>query len=143
MASKREQALSALLDRLKAVTGATVLRNEALPERVPAGGLIVLRDGDPGAPEAVLSPLAYHFRHGAEIEAYVQAAPAASRDAAMDDLLVAIGAAVAIDRTLGGAVDYVEMGAPELSEEAVEGAAAIKRASVTAWLHYASSDPLL
>ena len=83
-----------------------------------------LRDGDPGQPEVVLSPLTYHWRHAAEIEVYIQGAPAGERDTAVDDLLVAIGGAIVADPTLGGAVDHVETGPPDLSDEAVPGAAA-------------------
>lgn len=48
MASKREQVLSALFGRLQAIPLASVKRNEALPQIVPAGGLVIMRDGDPG-----------------------------------------------------------------------------------------------
>jgi hypothetical protein len=36
---------------LETVSGATVERNSVLPEKVPTGGLIILRDGDPGEPD--------------------------------------------------------------------------------------------
>ena len=49
MASKREQVLGALHVRLEVSLSATVRRNEVLPERMPAEGLVILRDGDPGA----------------------------------------------------------------------------------------------
>ncbi len=56
---------------------------KVLPERVPADGLLILRDGEPGEPEMTLSPLRYHYQHRAEIEAVVQGA---DRDAAFDAL---------------------------------------------------------
>jgi len=71
MPTPRETILAALLARLSALP-ATVLRGEVLPERVPAEGLLILRDGEPGEPEVTLSPLAYHYRQRAEIEAVVQ-----------------------------------------------------------------------
>ena len=46
MPSMREQVLSALFDRLQLIAGGTVKRNEALPASVPAGGLVILRDGE-------------------------------------------------------------------------------------------------
>ena len=49
--STTERVLTALTDRLRAVPKAKVERNTAAPERIPKGGLIVLRDGDPGEPE--------------------------------------------------------------------------------------------
>ncbi len=76
----RETILTALHARLSALP-ATALRNEALPERVPAEGLLILRDGEPGEPEVTLSHLRYHYQHRAEIEAVV---PGAARGAAFD-----------------------------------------------------------
>ncbi|MEF2074794.1 hypothetical protein [Consotaella aegiceratis] len=71
MRTPRETILAALYARLSALP-ATALRGEVLPERVPAEGLLILRDGEPGEPEVTLSPLAYHYQHRAEIEAVVQ-----------------------------------------------------------------------
>ena len=56
MSSKREQVLATLLSTLRAVPNAAVKRNEALPSSVPAGGLVILRDGDPGEPDVTLNP---------------------------------------------------------------------------------------
>ena len=70
MPSTREATLAALHARLLALP-ATALRGEVLPERVPAEGLLILRDGEPGEPEVTLSPLRYHYQHRAEIEAVV------------------------------------------------------------------------
>jgi hypothetical protein len=53
-ASKAEQVLDALKALLETLPGAAVDRNRVLPEKIPAGGLIVLRDGDPGEPEQAL-----------------------------------------------------------------------------------------
>jgi hypothetical protein len=75
MPTPRETILAALQARLSALS-ATALRGEVLPERVPAAGLLILRDGEPGEPEVTLSPLAYHYQHRAEIEAVVQGAEA-------------------------------------------------------------------
>lgn len=62
MSSTREAILAALHARLSALP-ATVLRGEVRPERVPADGLLILRDGEPGEPDVTLSPLAYHYQH--------------------------------------------------------------------------------
>ncbi len=82
MPTSRETILTALHARL-ATLPATALRGEVLPERVPAEGLLILRDGEPGEPEVTLSPLCYHYQHRAEIEAVVQGV---DRDAAFDTL---------------------------------------------------------
>jgi hypothetical protein len=50
-ASKAEQVLGALKGLLETLPDAVVERNSVLPEKIPDGGLIILRDGDPGEPE--------------------------------------------------------------------------------------------
>ena len=140
--SKREQVLGALFAALGATmpVGATLLRNAVLPERVPAAGLLVLRDGDPGEPAVTLSPLRYHYQHRAEVEAVVQSAT--GRDATFDALAAGVGAALAVDRTLGGLCDWVEAEAPRAVDLAIDGAAPVKAAVITIVLHYSTSDPL-
>ncbi|RMF34694.1 MAG: acyl-CoA transferase [Alphaproteobacteria bacterium] len=138
MLSTRETILQALLAAVQTVP-ATVLRGDLLPERVPAGGLLILRDGEPGDPEITLSPLAYHYQHRAEIEAVVQGA---DRDADFDTLCAGIGATLAADRTLGGLCDWVEAEAPRPVDLAVEGAASLKAAVIPVVLHYTTADPL-
>jgi hypothetical protein len=110
-----------------------------LPERVPPAGLLILRDGEPGEPEVTLSPLSYHYRHRAEIEAVVQGA---DRDAAFDTLTASIGAALVADRTLGGLCDWVEAEAPRPVDLPVEGAAGLKAAGILVVIHYSIEDPL-
>ena len=67
--SLREQILAALFGRLKMIAGAAVRRNEALPQTVPAGGLVILRDGDPGEPDVTLDLRTEFYSHRAEVEA--------------------------------------------------------------------------
>ena len=81
MPTTRETILQALHALLQ-TQPAPVLRGEVLPERVPAAGLLILRDGDPGEPAVTLSPLRYHYQHRAEVEAVVQAGT--GRDTAFD-----------------------------------------------------------
>jgi hypothetical protein len=140
--SKREQVLGALFAALGGAlpVGATLLRNATLPERVPATGLLILRDGDPGEPTVTLSPLRYHYQHRAEVEAVVQLAT--DRDATFDVLAACVGAALAADRTLGGLCDWVEAEAPHPVDLAVDGAAPLKAAVIGIVLHYSTSDPL-
>jgi len=132
------QAFHALLQTLPA----TALRGEVLPERVPAAGLMILRDGDPGDPEVLLSPLLYLYDHRAEIEVVVQAGDSAARNAALDILLANIGAALAADRTLGGLCDWIEPEAPKPVDLPIEGAATLKAAVVPVILTYATADPI-
>jgi len=142
MRTIRETILQALDTALQSIPAAAVLRGAVLPERIPPGGLVILRDGDPGAPEVTLSPLTYHYQHRAEVEAVVEAGTPADRDAAFDALVLAVGAALGLDRTLGGLCDWVEPEAPEPVDLPVEGAAGLKAAVIPVILHYATSDPL-
>ena len=138
MPTPRETILAALHARLSALP-ATALRGDVLPERVPAAGLLILRDGEPGEPEVTLSPVAYHYQHRAEVEAVVQST---DRDAAFDALCASIGTAIAADRTLGGLCDWIEAEAPRPVDLPVEGAASLKAAVIPVILHYTTADPL-
>jgi|UniRef100_UPI004047BD8D hypothetical protein len=139
MPTTRETILAALHARLQPLA-ATVLRDEVLPERIPASGLIILHDGQPGEPEITLSPLRYHYQHRAELEVVVQAG--SGRAPAFDTLITAIGTSLDADRTLGGLCDWVEPEAPASVDLPVEGAAALKAAIITVVLHYTTTGPL-
>jgi len=136
----RETVLGALFTSLSAISGPVVLRDEVLPERIPEGGLIILRDGVPGAPEVTLSPLRYHYEHRAEIEVIVQVAT--GRSATLDTLAAAIGTRIAGNRTLGGLCDWAEPEAPSPVDLPVEGATTLRAAIIGVILHYSASDPL-
>ena len=140
MPSNLEAILTALADLLRTVPHVPVLRGEVLPERIPPGGLMILRDGNPGEPGVTLSPLMYHYQHRAELEVIVQTGE--ERDARFDRLIGRIGAAISADRTLRGLCDWVEAEAPEPVDLPVEGAATLKAAVVPIILHYATSDAL-
>ena len=143
MPSKRETILAALHARLQTLA-TTTLRDEVLPERIPATGLIILRDGKPGWPEVTLSPLTWFYQHRAELEVVIQSGN--GRDALADTLVGAlvgaIGTQLAADRTLGGLCDWVEAEAPEPVDLPIEGAASLKAAVIPVVLHYSTADPL-
>src|SRR5918994_835316 len=101
-ASRAEQVLETIKALLETVPDAVVERNSVLPEKIPDGGLIILRDGDPGEPEEGLGGFGNaYYQHAVEIEVYVEQGDATARDAAFDDLLQEIGAALEADLTLG------------------------------------------
>ena len=142
-ASKAEQVLEALKALLETVPDAVVERNSMLPERIPAGGLIILRDGDPGDAEQALGGFGNaYYQHAVEVEVYLEEGDAAARDAAFDRLLQQIGVALEADPTLGGLAFGVTYGRPEPSIEAVAGAPAIKTATLTVTVDYESDAPL-
>jgi hypothetical protein len=134
--SLRERVLSRLYDQLQTITGAIVRRNEALPQAVPAGGLVILRDGDPGEPDVTLNPRSEFYSHRAEIEALVNRPTVGGGEAALDALLTRIGAALAVDRSLGGLAETLFWSAPEPSVLAIEGAAPILVARLIVTVEY-------
>ena len=142
-ASKAEQVLEGLRAALETVSGGVVQRNSVLSEKVPGGGLIILRDGDPGEPEQTLGGFgSAYYQHGVEVEVYVEEGDAAARDAAFHDLLQQIGVALAADPTLGDLAFGLTYGRPGPSIEAVAGASAIKAATLTVTVDYETTAPL-
>jgi len=140
--SLREQILATFAAVLKAKLTATVRRNEVLPEKVPAAGLVILRDGDPGEPDVTLNPRTEFYSHRVEIEAYVPRDSAGGGEAALDALLGAIGTALRIDPSLGGLAENLTPSAPETGALAIEGAAPILTARLIVTVEYLVSDPL-
>lgn len=142
--SVSETVLQALFTAIKgaAAAGAKVQRNAALPGRVPEAGLLILRDGDPGEPEATLSPLAYHYQHRAELEVLIAGAEGGPRDAGFDALKRSVASAISADRTLGGLCDWLEAQAPAPQDVSPEGGQPIKAAVIPIVLHYTTTDPL-
>jgi hypothetical protein len=142
-ASKAEQILGVIKALLETVPGAVVERNSVLPEKIPAGGLIILRDGDPGEPEQVLGGFGNaYYQHAVEIGVYVEEGDESIRDTAFDDLLQQIGAVLDADSTLGGLAFGLTYGRPETSIEAVPGAPAIKSATLIVTVDYEADTAL-
>ena len=139
MASKREEMLLALLSQLRTTPLVKVERNRTRPERVPPEGLLILRDGDLGEPEVLLSPLIYVWTHSARVEVY---SSSADPDAHMDALLISLGEALNADPSLGGLVDLMDIGAPDFDSAAPEGGPDIKAAVVSVRLTYETSHAL-
>ena len=139
MPSTRETILAALTAQLTAQAGAEVRRNATLPERVPAEGLVVVRDGNPGEPDVTLSPWRAYYRHRVEIEAFM---PPGAAEVALDALLARIGDALAHDDSLGGRVELMTPSAPELQPVPVEGGAPFLAAALAVTLEYQVGDPL-
>ena len=141
--SQRESAIGALFALLGQLSfGTTVKRNATLPERVSDHAMAILRDGEMGEPEVSLSPLTYHWQHQVAIELFVADPDANARDARMDGLLVQLAALIEVDRTLGGVIQYAEIGPPKFDELAPNGSSGIKACLLPVVLHYSSAGPL-
>ena len=141
--SQRENAIGALFAVLGQLSlGTTVKRNAVLPERIADHAMAILRDGEMGEPEVSLSPLTYHWQHQVAIELFVADADAAARDARMDGLLVELATLIEADRTLGGVIEYADIGPPKFDELAPDGTGGIKACLLPVVLHYSSLGPL-
>ena len=125
-----------------ALPAAKVERNAAKPERIPAGGLVIIRDGDPGDPEVHLSPLTYIYTHRIPVEVAVLAAPPLSREQVLDQALQAIGEAMEANRTLGGLCDFIEPEAPSTDDLEATGTVAARWADLVIVATYATPNPL-
>lgn len=141
--SQRESAIGALFAVLGQMSlGVMTKRNASLPERLSEHAMAVLRDGEMGEPEVSLSPLTYHWQHQVAIELFVADPDASERDKRMDELLVELAALIKADRTLGGVIEYAEIGPPKFDELAPDGVSGIKACLLPVVLHYSSSGPL-
>jgi hypothetical protein len=142
MTSTREQVLAALVQRLQSGLTATVRRNEALPERVPNDGFVILRDGDPGEPDITLNPRTAFYSHRVELELFVTRPIAGGGEALLDALVAEVGAVLAPDPSLGGLAENLVVTAPETGVLALEGAAPVLTGRLTVVVDYLVSDPL-
>ncbi len=143
MTSRREQVIEAVKALVaEALSNADVKRNLAKPERIAPGGLAVVRDGDPGEPEVLLSPLAYVYTHRIPVEVAAYESASVPREEVLDGMLGAIGNAVRTDRTLGGLCDFLEVEAPAPADLETLGAAPARFAEIAVVAVYGTTDPL-
>src|SRR5581483_6574314 len=112
------------------------------PERIPPGGLVIVRDGDPGEPEIVLSPLTHLYTHRIPLEIAAFGSQTLTASQVLDQMLSAIGTAVEADRTLGGLCDFVEPEAPNADDLETTGALAGRWAEAALLATYATTNPL-
>ncbi len=144
MTSTRELALQALFYTLKdALPDITVLRNSVLTTAVPDSGLIIVRDGEVGEPDMLLSPPRYIYKHKAECDVIIQHQDDLLREQQFDALLINVGDILQQTNTLNGLIDLLTVGSPELVTEPIEGAATMKAATVPVILEYVTDHPLL
>jgi hypothetical protein len=143
MASKRETVIAAVKALVAAaLPGAEVKRNLVKAERIPPGGLVVLRDGDPGEPKVSLSPLTYLYSHRIPLEIAAYESASFTREQALDAMTGAIGATVIANRTLGGLCDWIEAEAPMTGDVEALGALPGRFADLAIIAVYATTDPL-
>lgn len=142
--SKREQILQAFYNALKALetSNLKVYRNLDKPQKIERDGIIIIRDGDAGEPEVLLSPLTYIYEHYILLEVMVQNSDASIRDSTLDNLLISIGNIINSNPTLGGLAEWLEAKTPETTIEPIEGSSTIRTANVQVMARYFTNNPL-
>ena len=144
--SRRLDVLKALADLVRvALPGAKVVGlddDAAAPQSIPASGMVIVRSGDPGDPDVDLSPLAYNWTHRIPLEVSSYASANVSSEEALDEMLTAIDAAIAADRTLGGLCDWVEPQAPLTEDIYTDGTEPPRGADLAVVATYTTATPL-
>jgi hypothetical protein len=122
---KAEQVLEAIKVMIAtALPTADVARNAAKPKSIGAGGAVFIRDGDPGEPDVILSPIRYTYSHRVSIELGLRKDGTKSKEMVADDMMTAINHAIEANRTLGGLCEWMEPDAPVSDDMTVQGAEA-------------------
>lgn len=140
MPTKHEGIAQALLAALEAGCSAQVMREEELPVRCPAEGVLNLRPDDPQEDDQHLGTGVREWSRVFELEVVVQGAEEADRTTAFDALMVELG--VIFDGlSLGGLVSHLELSAPEgVDEVPMEGAETLKGATVPVTAFYETTN---
>lgn len=137
----RGGALTALETAISSAMGAASIVFLRDPEqRLTASheGFCVMRDGNPGNPEYLMSPLRFCWEHEVDFEI---AATGPDRAATLETIIALFEPAVAADRTLGGAVEDARiMNAPQISEDPVDDAEIERYATLTVQLVYTTDS---
>lgn len=141
MGNSHEEVSQAVLRMaVEAFNPADVKRNTNRPVRPDPGGNVVVRDGDMGEPEVLMSPLTYIYtrRFVLEILPFTNGDP----DYAQVRMLEPFGVAIERDRTLGGLADWIEPEAPMVDDADVPGSPGLRWIEVGLLVTYATSNPL-
>ena len=122
MTQSRVGALAALEAPIKVDlegAGIAFFRNPATSVDASRAGVVIMSDGIPGEPEVLLSPRRYCWEHQVEFEI---TAKGDDRKAVVEAIIARFEPVLAVDRTLGGAVDYAAIeSAPDGADYEVEG----------------------
>ena len=115
---------------------------DAASRRTPSEGIVAVGSGDLGDPEVCLSPLTYLYDHAIPIEVL------GPSEMVVDEIMTAIGLAVAEDRARGGLCDWLDTTAPGTEDVAATDdrgnliARPDRGGSFTIIASYSTSNPL-
>ncbi len=143
MTSKTETILQALAALVEGAVNSKFERNASVPEKIPADGLVILRDGNPGLPDEALGGFGNaYYEHEVEIEIYVADGAQNSRDDLFDTIITQIGEVLENDPDLGGFIFGMSYARPDVTVEIVPGSHAIKSGVLTLILDYETQTAL-
>ena len=140
--SKRESVILALAKELTVVEdrGTKVYRNLDKPQKIPADGIIIVRDNEAAKEvDVLLNPLTYIFELNIQLEVIIQHPDASARTKRLDELLIRIEKIISKNRTLNGFAEWVELKQAEFQDEPIEGAATIRAAIVAVLVRFSTS----
>lgn len=140
MPSSHEAAIVALVAALADHPG-EVMREEELPQYCPPEGLINAVPQDAEEADQHLGTGTREFDRVVELECVVQASSGTARDAALDEALQQAAALLLADTSLGGAVSYLRIEAPQGTDTVpMQGAESLKGAVLPVTLYYETPD---
>jgi hypothetical protein len=115
-------------------------RGGSKPTRADPAGNVVMRDGDPGEPEVLMSPRTWIYTRPISLEI----APYLGGDAqeTVARMLVPLRDAINQNPTLSGLCDWIEPVAPVPDEADVAGAETLTWFTVDLLVTYATNNPL-
>ena len=121
---------------------ALVLRNEPLPQQIPADGLALVNDGTLGDPEITFGVRTYYFDDAVtEVTLYAAAELEVDRRTEARAMIDAVTEQVTSDRTLGGVVDWAEPVLQAVDHDAFPGAQSVAAATMLIQLRFQGSGP--
>ena len=144
--SKRTDVLAAIKRLIQtALPDAQVIGlddEEAKPEAVGPGGLVIVRSGMPGDPEVDLSPPTWWWEHVVPIEVAAYGEPGRRAQLVLDDMIGRIDVARHADPYLGGLCSYLDATAPIDGEADHDGAVPVGWADFNLIPFYSTTSPL-
>ncbi|KAB2539659.1 hypothetical protein AL035_17775 [Salipiger aestuarii] len=140
MPSPHEAPILALLAAIDS-HAARVMREHDLPVACPDEGLINLVPGDSQEEGVRLGAGTREWSREIDCELVVRGSTAAARADTLDVALVSLSALVLADRQLGGAVDWIEVGAPQQTDAVpMQGAETLAGAVLPVTIFYETTE---
>lgn len=141
MSNRHEDVLIAIEDMARIAFGSSKFaRGGSKPTRSDPGGNVLMRDGDPGEPEVLMSPRTWIYTRPVSFE--LAPPPGVPPQQALTWMLGQFKEMVTANPTLDGLCDWIELVAPVPDEADVAGAETLTWFTVDLLVTYATNNPL-